>query len=184
MNNKTIEIKTERLLLRQWREQDKPDLARLNADSIVMEFYPSILSVEESNVLADKISALISEKGWGLWAVELLDTKQFIGFVGLHEPTHDLPCTPCVEVGWRLAKEYWGKGYATEAARAALNFAFEVLKLEQVYSFTSVGNEKSEAVMRRLNMVNTHNNFEHPMIPEGHELREHVLYKIEKNKAG
>lgn len=174
------EIKTERLLLRQWQEEDKPAFARLNADPMVMEFYPDVLSEEESNAMADRIMGLIAKRGWGLWAVELLNEDNFIGFVGLHEPTHDLPCSPCVEIGWRLVKEYWGYGYATEAAKAALEFAFNAIMLSEVYSFTSTTNIKSEAVMKRINMKNIHNNFEHPIFPIGNPLREHVLYRIDK----
>ncbi len=101
-----------------------------------------------------------------------------MGFVGLHEPTYDLPVTPCIEIGWRLAKEYWGKGYATEAAKTSLDFAFKKLNLPEVYSFASVSNRKSWTVMERLKMVNTKENFEHPDIPKNNPLREHVLYKI------
>lgn len=176
--SKVIEIQTSRLLLRQWKQADYPHLAKLNADPIVMEYYPNTLTEAESSAMADKLHSLLLERSWGFWAVEIIETKQFIGFVGLHKPTYDLPVTPCIEVGWRLAKEYWGKGYATEAARAALKFAFEELHLSDVYSFTSVSNKKSWAVMERLGLQNTHTNFEHPIIPEGNSLREHVLYKI------
>lgn len=179
MNN-IIEIDTERLKLRQWRQEDWPLFANLNADLEVMQFYPNVLSTEQSNTMAQKMEALIRERGWGFWAVEKCDDRQFIGFVGLHIPNYDLPVTPCVEIGWRLAKKYWGRGYATEAARASLDVAFEKLNLTEVYSFASVGNKKSQAVMQRIGMTNTMNNFEHPMMPEGHPLREHVLYKIDR----
>jgi len=106
--------------------------------------------------------------------------KSFIGFVGLHEPHYELPFNPCVEIGWRLARQYWGKGYATEAGKAALEFAFNNLNLHEVYSFAVVENMKSRSVMERLKLKNTMSNFEHPMIPENSPLREHVLYKIEK----
>ncbi len=108
-----------------------------------------------------------------------------MGFVGLHEPAYELPITPCVEIGWRLAKEYWGKGYATEAGKASLEIAFKILNLQEVYSFASVSNRQSWAVMERLKMKNTNKNFEHPIIPQNNPLREHVLYKITKqNKSG
>ena len=175
-----IEIQTERLCLRQWRKEDRPVFARLNADPVVMEYYPNILTTEESNNMAQILESLITERGWGFWAVELINEKSFIGFVGLHKPTYDLPMTPCVEIGWRLAKEYWHKGYATEAAEASLDVAFKQLALPEVVSFASVSNKKSQAVMSRLNMVDTSNNFEHPIIPENNPLREHVLYKINK----
>lgn len=185
--NKVIELKTERLLLRQWKKEDYSHFAKLNADPAVMKYYPSTLSKAESNAMADKIQSILSEKLWGFWALEIIETKQFIGFVGLHEPSYDLPVTPCIEIGWRLAKEHWGKGYATEAGKAALTFAFENLGLNEVYSFASVNNQKSWAVMQRLGLQNTDNNFEHPIIPEGDPLREHVLYKItleQWNKPG
>ena len=159
-----IELQTERLILRQWRKEDWSEFAKLNADPVVMEYYPSILSMEESNAMAQKIEELLSKRGWGFWAVESISEKTFMGFVGLHEPTYDLPVTPCIEIGWRLAKEYWGKGYATEAAKA------------------SVSNRQSWAVMERLKMVNTKENFEHPHIPKNNPLRVHVLYKITKRQ--
>ena len=106
MSEPVIRLKTERLLLRQWKQQDYPLFAKLNADPVVMEYYPSILSEDQSNAMADKIQSLLSEQSWGFWAVELIDSKQFIGFVGLHKPTYDLPVRSCVEIGWRLAKEY------------------------------------------------------------------------------
>jgi len=176
--SKTVELRTERLLLRQWRKDDLPIFARINADPVVMEYYPGVLNEAESNAMAHKLETLISERSWGFWALELIHEKKFIGFVGLHKPAYELRVTPCVEIGWRLAKEYWGNGYATEAAEESLKFAFEVLGLNEVYSFTSVANEKSWSVMRRIGMQNTGANFEHPIIPENHPLREHVLYKI------
>ncbi|WP_455212526.1 GNAT family N-acetyltransferase [Kaarinaea lacus] len=178
---KIIEIETQRLKLRQWRKQDWPAFAELNADPTVMQYYPRTLSTEESNAMAQRMSTLIRKQGWGFWAVEKCDEMRFIGFVGLNKPAYKLPVTPCVEIGWRLAKEYWGCGYATEAAQACLPVAFNALKLSEVYSFTSLANIKSQAVMQRIGMANTHANFEHPMIPEKHPLREHVLYKIDKS---
>jgi len=180
--NKLIELETSRLSLRQWRKRDFPVFASINADPTVMEYYPNTLSEEESNELAYKLQSLISERGWGFWAVEEKNGKDFIGFVGLHIPKAELPFTPCVEIGWRLDKSFWGNGYATEAAKAALNVAFEQLNLSEVYSFTSVGNARSRAVMERINMVNTSKNFEHPDIPAGHHLREHVLYNLTKEQ--
>ena len=172
-----IELKTERLLLRQWNAADFDAFATMNNDPEVMEFYPSLLSNSESNDLACRFQQLIADKGWGMWAVERLSDGVFIGFVGLHEPNFDLPVSPCVEIGWRLSRLSWGEGYATEAANRVLDFAFHDLSLDCVYSFTSVGNLRSRAVMERIGMVNTGNNFNHPMLPEGHALSEHVLYK-------
>jgi len=106
--SKRVELKTNQLLLRQWQKEDFPLFAKINSDPVVMEYYPSVLSEDESNAMAHKIESLISENSWGFWAVELIDEKKFIGFVGLHKPTYELPVTPCIEIGWRLAKEYWG----------------------------------------------------------------------------
>jgi len=179
---KIISLESDRLILRQWLDQDYKSFAILNADAEVMAYYPSVLNEEESNSLAKKFHGLIAKRGWGFWAVELRQEKQFIGFVGLHKPTYELPVSPCVEVGWRLAKKYWGQGYATEAANAALEFAFNQLKLTNIYSFTSVINKNSRAVMERLHMVNTNSNFNHPMLPQKSVLCEHVLYRIEKQR--
>ena len=178
---KIVEIKTKRLLLRQWRNDDLAAFWLLNSDPEVMEYLPKILSEEESNDLADKIKSLISENGWGFWAVERLRDHSFIGFVGLHEPKYELPVKPCVEIGWRLARKYWGNGYATEAGKASLEFAFNNLNLNEVYSFTSIANKKSQAVMERLQLVNIQSNFDHPTIPDDSQYKEHVLFKIDKN---
>jgi len=173
-----ITLQTDRLLLRQWTPQDRAHFAQLNADPEVMKYYPETLSRDASNEMADKIESLISSQGWGFWALELKQDASFIGFTGLHKPQYELPVTPCVEVGWRLAREHWGKGYATEAGRAALDTAFNTLQLAEVYSFATVTNSPSIAVMQRLHMQDTHRNFEHPVMPSTSPLREHCLYKI------
>lgn len=177
-----IELETDRLRLRQWKKNDRPLFAKINADPVVMEYFPNTLCEFESNKMAERIQSLISDRGWGFWAVEEKNQETFIGLVGLHAPLLELPFSPCVEIGWRLAKVYWGKGYATEAAKAALKVAFEDLNLSTVYSFTSVGNVRSKAVMKRLSMIDALENFEHPGIPLGHQLREHVLYKLTKER--
>lgn len=177
-----IEVETKRLKLRQWRKEDWPLFAKMNADPVVMKYFPRTLDEWESNRMADRFHRLIAERGWGFWAVEEKNSGLFIGFVGLHEPAPELPFTPCVEIGWRLARQYWGRGYATEAAEASLEIAFEQLNLPEVLAFTSVLNTRSRAVMKRLNMINSHQNFKHPGVPDGNPLREHVLYKLTKER--
>ena len=178
------ELETDRLKLRQWRPSDYPTFAAMSADLRVMEYFPNPLTSDESDALASNIEALITEKGWGFWAVEIKDSQKFAGFVGLHEPIMTLPFSPCVEVGWRLGYEFWGQGYATEAANASLKFAFEVLELTEVVSFTATQNLRSQAVMKRLKMQNTGKNFDHPKVPIAHPLREHVLYRIGRSDSG
>lgn len=175
---RVLELETDRLRLRQWKECDFPVFAELNSDPDVMEYFPKLLQPAESDSIAEKCRQLIAERGWGFWAVSLKESGSFIGFVGLHKPKADFPFAPCVEIGWRLHKLYWGKGYATEAATEALRFAFEVLFLDEVVSFTTISNHRSRAVMERVGMNNTHNDFKHPDIESGHPLSEHVLYRI------
>ena len=177
-----IEIETERLHLRQWIESDREPFVRLSADLRVMEFFPSILDRAASDAMIDRLQAKIAERGWGLWAVESKQDKQFIGFVGLEIPKADLPFTPCVEIGWRLAFEYWGKGYATEAAKAVLKVGFDRLELPEIVSFTTIDNHRSSAVMERLGMTRDAKTFEHPSIPVGYSLREHCLYRLSREK--
>lgn len=172
-----IEPATTRLLLRQWRSSDRAPFAELNGDPRVMEFFPSPLTREQSDAMADRCEALINERGWGFWAVELKSSGSFIGFVGLHIPAAQLPFSPCTEVGWRLAFSYWGYGYATEAASAALRVGFESLGLKEIVSFTTVANRRSRAVMERLGMKES-GVFEHLSVPVGNPLREHCLYRV------
>jgi RimJ/RimL family protein N-acetyltransferase len=143
-----------------------------------MEYFPSQLSRDESDALAKKIQSRIDENGWGLWAVEILSTGEFVGFVGLNQPQMDLPFSPCTEVGWRLAQQYWGRGFATEAGQCAIDFAFNNLRLNEVVSFTVVRNRRSRAVMERLGLTNTNEDFLHPSVSGSSGLQEHVLYKI------
>jgi len=177
-----IELQTARLTMRQYKECDLPFFAQINADPEVMAYYPNTLDKSESDDLAGYFKDLITRQSWGLWAIEIKEDKQFIGFVGLHKPGYHLSITPCIEIGWRIARSQWGKGLATEAANMALRFAFEQLELNEVYSFTSVTNQKSISLMQRINMLDQKANFEHPIIPKGHNLREHVLYKITNNQ--
>ena len=172
------ELTTPRLLLRQWRESDLEPFRVMCADEEVMKYFTSPLSMQESDQMAQRCQALIAERGWGFWAAEEVDSKQFIGFIGLHIPIAALPFSPCIEVGWRLAPDSWGKGLATEGARACLKFAFDKLKADEVVSFTAVQNRRSEAVMKRLGMARDKETFFHPAIEKGHPLSEHCLYRI------
>ena len=173
------ELRTERLLLRQWRDEDLEPFAALNADPETMRFFPAPPSREQSDALAERARRQIEEEGWGLWAVEVVDGPSFVGFVGLARPSFEEHFTPAVEVGWRLVREHWGNGYATEAGRAALAHGFEELNLAEVVSFTSRLNEPSWRVMERLGMHHyAAGDFEHPRVPVGHPLRPHVLYRL------
>ena len=174
------ELTTDRLLLRQWQGADKDQFARMNADPIVMEHFPSTLSRQQSDEFVDRMREHLDEHGWGLWAVDVRDTGEFIGFVGLWPAGFDpFMSEELVEIGWRLKESAWGQGYATEAARAALDHAFDVLGLAQVVSFTSLTNVRSQAVMQRIGMArDTSSDFEHPRLPDGHPLKPHVVYRI------
>jgi RimJ/RimL family protein N-acetyltransferase len=175
-----IEVDTPRLRLRQWCDEDRGPFAALNADPAVMEFFASPQSRESSDASIDAWQRQFATQGWSNWAVEELSTRQFIGFIGLSVPRRILPFSPCIEVGWRLARASWGKGFATEGARAALRVGFERLRLAEIVSFTAVKNVRSRAVMERIGMQNAHQDFEHPGIPEGHQLRLHCLYRIRR----
>lgn len=176
-----LELRTGRLLLRPFRDADLEPFARLNADPRVMEHFPAPLGREESDALAARIRARHQADGYGLWAVEVPGVAPFIGFTGLARPSFEAAFTPCLEVGWRLAAEHWGCGYATEAARAAVAAAFVHLGAPEIVSFTSTGNLRSRQVMERLGMRRDEaGDFEHPRLPEGHPLRRHVLYRLER----
>jgi len=173
-----IEIQTERLFLRQWHTEDRKSFAAMNADPEVMRYFPATLTHEQSDAMADRCQMSLEKRGWGLWAVELKAERSFIGFVGLSIPVANLPFMPCVEIVWRLASSAWGKGFATEAGRAALRVAFVDLQLAEIVSFTSVINTRSRAVMERLGMKEDNQTFEHPGVPIGNLLREHCLYRL------
>ncbi|WP_226668515.1 GNAT family N-acetyltransferase [Microbulbifer aggregans] len=172
-----IEPKTTRLQLRQWRDCDREPFAAMNADPKVMEYFPGLLSREESDAGIDRQIAHIEQYGWGFWAVERLQDRQFLGFVGIKHVTADMPFAPAVEIGWRLATYAWGHGFATEAARACLQVGFEQLELPEIVSFTVPGNFRSRAVMEKLGMQQDEN-FLHPALPQGHPMQEHVLYRL------
>jgi RimJ/RimL family protein N-acetyltransferase len=173
------ELETERLRLRRWRLDDLALFAALNADPQVVEHLPAALSREESAALASRIEAQFEQHGFGLWAVEVRGVAPFAGFIGLAVPRFEARFTPCVEIGWRLAAAHWGRGYATEGARAALAFGFEALRLEEIVSFTVPANLRSRRVMEKIGMQHDPaGDFDHPLLPEGHRLRRHVLYRI------
>jgi RimJ/RimL family protein N-acetyltransferase len=175
------ELITPRLRLRAWRDQDFPAFATLNGDPRVMEHFPKVLDRAESDAVAARIREHFDRHGFGLWAVEASSVTDFVGFVGLSVPTFQAHFTPCVEIGWRLAHEHWGRGYASEAARAALDFAFGELALDQVVSFTVPANVRSRRVMERLGLTHSPaEDFEHPSLEIGHPLRRHVLYRMSR----
>ncbi|MBD2747824.1 GNAT family N-acetyltransferase [Microvirga sp. BT688] len=173
------EIRTERLILRRWREEDWPLYARLNADEHVMRFFFKMRSREESDQEARWLDERFDLDGFGPWAVEAPGVAPFIGFVGCWRTVRELPFTPAVEIGWRLDAPYWGKGYAGEAAMASLRDVFNRTDLSEIVAYTASQNEPSRRVMEKLGM--THDamgDFDHPAIPEGHPLRRSALYRI------
>jgi ribosomal-protein-alanine N-acetyltransferase len=175
---------TERLILREWRDADVAPFIKMNADPVVMEFFPQTLSEERTRRFVDLIRTRWRELGYSLWAVERKDMGTFIGYVGLWPATFPAHFTPAVEVGWRLAADQWGQGYATEGARAALEYAFGKLDFKEIVSFTSAINVRSWRVMERLGMRrDLGGDFEHPNVPEGHPLRPHVLYRIRREES-
>jgi len=177
-------LQTERLLVRQWRPEDREPFARMNADPRVMKFFPACLSRLESDALADRIEREIEQRGWGGYAAELRPERVFIGFIGLSVPTFQAHFTPCVEIGWRLAAEHWNRGLASEGARAVLRHAFEALGMESLVSFTTEKNLASRRVMEKIGMTHdAADDFDHPMLEEGHPLRRHVLYRITRKPA-
>jgi RimJ/RimL family protein N-acetyltransferase len=175
-------LRTNRLLLRRWQASDRAPFAELNADPEVMRYFRGTLDREASDAFVDRIEKAFDELGYGLWAVEVLATGRFIGFTGLALHTFEAHFTPAVEVGWRLARSAWGHGYATEAARAAVDFGFDTVGLDEIVSMTTETNLRSRAVMERIGMTRRPaDDFEHPSLPEGHPLRPHVLYRIAKH---
>jgi RimJ/RimL family protein N-acetyltransferase len=181
MTNPPRELRTERLYLRRWLASDRPPFARLNADPRVVEFFQGALSREESDAMADRIEDHFERHGFGLWAVEAPGVTPFAGFVGLAVPRFEAPFTPCIEIGWRLDAAHWNRGYATEGARAALAFAFRWLRAKEIVSFTVPDNVRSRRVMEKLGMMHAAgDDFDHPLLPEGHRLRRHVLYRIRR----
>ena len=175
-------LETQRLVLRQWRDEDSQPFADMNADPRVMQYFPSTYAKDRSDALMARNKAHIEESGWGLWAAELKQTREFIGFIGLSSCSEPLPFAPCVEIGWRLSAANWGQGLASEGAAIVLEFAFAELKLERLVSFTAVSNTPSERVMQKIGLRNTGDNFMHPGIHEDHPLCEHVLYQLSREQ--
>ena len=173
------EFCTPRLVLRHWREEDRDPWAELGADPEVMQHFPKTLTREESDAFVDWAGAALEERGWGLWAVEERETGRFLGFTGLNEPRFEADFTPAVEIGWRLRRDAWGSGFATEAARGVLTVAFDDLELPELVSFTAVPNERSQAVMRRIGMTrDPAEDFDHPALERDSPLLRHVLYRL------
>ncbi len=174
-----LDLRGPRVLLRPWRAADLAPFAALNADPEVMEHLPAPLTREESDATVTRIDAHLAAHGFTFWAVEVPGEAPFAGFVGLVVPRFEAHFTPCVEIGWRLAREHWGKGYAVEAAAVALRAAFGPLGLHEIVALTVPGNLRSRRVMERLCMHrNPADDFDHPLVPEQHRLRRHVLYRI------
>lgn len=173
-----VTLRTERLLLRPWRDSDRAPFAAMNADPKVMEHFPAVSTREESDAAVDRIVARMDQQGFGLWAVEVPGVAEFVGFIGLN-PADAVLGYPAVEIGWRLAAQHWGRGYATEGARASLAYAFDGLSLDEVVSFTTTANERSRHVMEKLGMLRRpEDDFDHPGVPIAWPGRRHVLYRI------
>lgn len=171
-------ITTERLILRAWRPDDHEPFAALNADPEVMRHFPATLSRVESDALAAICQDEIARLGFGLWAIERREDGAFLGFTGLRRLAASNPLAPGVEAAWRLSRQAWGQGYASEAARAAINDGFLRLGLERVVAFTATVNLPSQAVMARIGMTRREDlDFDHPALPEGHRLRRHVVWE-------
>jgi RimJ/RimL family protein N-acetyltransferase len=175
-----IIIETPRLYLRRWRDTDREPFACINADPRVMEFFPKCLSRGESDAGVDRVQAHFDQHGFGWYAAELRENERFIGFIGLWVPAFEAHFTPCVEIGWRLEPESWGRGLATEGARAVAAYAFQVLHLPELVSMAVAGNVRSTRVMEKIGMTrDPADDFDHPSIPAGHPLRRHVLYRMD-----
>jgi RimJ/RimL family protein N-acetyltransferase len=176
-------LRTERLLLRQWTDADREPFAALNADPAVMAHFPAPMTREQSDELVDRCAAALAKRGYAFWAVEVLETGRFIGFTGLSDVGFQSAFTPAVEIGWRLSKDAWGNGFASEAARACLAHAFGAAGLEEVVSFTATTNKRSQRVMERIGMTHDEaDDFDHPRLEAGHRLERHVLYRITREQ--
>jgi len=176
-------LETPRLLLRQWQASDIESFAAMNGDPRVMEFFPALMKADQSREMVKNIEAHFQRNGFGLWAAELRQTGEFIGFVGLSRPTFEAHFTPCVEIGWRLAHAFWGQGYAPEAAQEVIRAGFEQLNLAEIVSFTATINTRSIRVMEKIGMHSQPSEtFAHPRLADGHPLQMHVLYRISSSE--
>jgi RimJ/RimL family protein N-acetyltransferase len=174
-----MKIETERLILRSWIDADLEPYHKINNDEKVTEFLPGPASLERCKDFIAMANNNIEKLGFGLWATTLKDSGELIGFIGLHPPDFTTDFTPCVEIGWRLGSQYWGKGLATEGARAVLKFGFEKIGLKEIVSFTVPENSRSIAVMKKIGLQRDINgDFNHPKLPAGHRLSRHLLYRI------
>jgi ribosomal-protein-alanine N-acetyltransferase len=177
------ELRTERLVLRPWLPADNVPFAALNADPGVMKYFPGTLTREESDAFIERVHDHFAQHGFGFWALGVPGVAPFIGFVGLAVPRFEAHFTPCVEIGWRIAAEYWNRGYATEAAKAGVAFGFATLGLKEIVAFTVPENVASRRVMEKLGMSHdAADDFDHPSLPVGHRLRRHVLYRINSSQ--
>jgi len=181
MNRPIPELHTQRLRLRAWRDEDLPIFAAMSADAEMNRYLLGPLTRQQSDALVARFIEHFQREGFGMWAVEAPSVAGFIGAVGLSVPRYAAPFTPCVEVGWRIAPEHWGKGFATEAAQAALAFGFKELELPEIVALTVPENARSRAVMVKLGMLRTAaDDFDHPLVPAAHPLQRHVLYRLSK----
>ena len=175
-------LTTPRLLLRPWQPADRASLVALNADPAVLRYFPALMSPADTDAMLERIHAHFEQHGYGLWAAELRATGECIGYIGLNIPRFQLPFSPCVEIGWRLAAAHWNQGLATEGALAALEYGFGTLGLPEIVSFTTTANLPSRRVMEKIGMThNQDDDFDHPALPEAHPLRRHVLYRRSRN---
>jgi len=178
-----LRLETERLSLRRFTEDDRSIMAAINSDPKVMECFPAPMTRYQSEAMMDRIAEHWQTNGFGLFALEIRDTGQLIGFTGLSRPPYETPASPCVEVGWRLTPKAWGKGYATEAATACLHWGFGELNLDEIVSFTFAGNIRSRRVMERLRMRHHEtDDFDHPKLPADSTLLRHVLYRLPRER--
>ncbi|WP_417787213.1 GNAT family N-acetyltransferase [Stutzerimonas xanthomarina] len=174
-----IELETPRLRLRAWRDSDLDSLAELCADPLVMRYFPKLLSRDDCAAEMARCRLHFARFGFGFWALELKSDERFVGLAGLSWSRLQLPFCPVVEIGWRLGHEFWGQGFAREAAEASLACGFDRLQLPEVVAYTAALNERSRSLMEALGMQHQPtDDFDHPNIEEGHPLRPHVLYRV------